>query len=74
MMASVSQTTNPSAAGSSTISAGTLPDGEWARICALASAARRLMLISLNAIPACRMASHGRRLQLEVFLLPITSR
>ena len=32
------------------------------------------MLTSLKAMPACRMASHGRRLQLDVFLLPITSR
>ena len=68
-IARLSQTTRPSAS-----SAGTLPEGECRRICALASGARRSMLISLKAMPAWRMASQGRRLQLDVFLLPITSR
>ena len=68
-MARLSQITSSPAS-----SAGTLPDGDCARICAFASAARRSMFTSRKASPACVMASQGRKLQLDVFLLPITSR
>jgi hypothetical protein len=34
---------------------------------------RSLMLISTNGMPQCRMASHGRKLQLEMLLSPMTS-
>src|SRR6185295_15986803 len=69
MIARLSQTTRPPP----TSSAGTLPEGECSRTCPLASGARRSMLISSKAMPARRMASQGRRLQLDVFLLPMTS-
>ena len=69
MMARLSQTTRPPP----TSSAGTLPEGEHSRICALASGARKSMSISSKAMPAWRMASQGRRLQLDAFLLPITN-
>jgi hypothetical protein len=42
-------------------------------MCALVSGWRSLMLTSSKGMPVCRMASHGRKLQLEVVLSPITS-
>jgi len=38
------------------------------------SGRRSSILISSKGMPAWRMASQGRRLQLEMFLLPMTSR
>jgi len=67
-MARVSQIASPS-----TSSVGTFPDGEWRRIFAFESGWRSLTPISRKAMPAYRMASHGRRLQLDMFLSPITS-
>jgi hypothetical protein len=52
-----------------------VPDGpgKWTLISALVPALRKGMSTSPNASFAAFMASHGRKLQEEVFLLPIWS-
>ena len=67
-MARLSHTTRPLV-----LSAGTLPEGEWRRIAALLSGCRNLMHSSAKGMPQCFRASHGRKLQEEKFLSPITS-
>jgi hypothetical protein len=55
------------------VSAGTFPAGVWRKISALEPACFSLTRSSAKGMPHCFNASHGRKLQDERFLSPITS-
>ena len=58
---------------SSILSAGTLPEGECALICDFVSGRRNGVSASSKPSLAIFMASHDRKLQEEMFLLPMKS-